>query len=158
MEFYRKIKFDSVEQKQEDQVYMQQIRELSWKIKKFMALISLTVFVGALSLLNFSLSFFIALFYIPLVLCLNQYKNIVFKIMQSLVVLSMCPLVFFTLLYLAYYSFNLTSSFSLFEFYEDLTQNFYDFVLICRVSSIWTYDLICLTLYPIWLFAWFICV
>ena len=142
----------------EENLYREQIRELSWKIKKFMALISITVFAGSLSLLNFSLSFFIALVYVPLVLCLKDYKNIIFKIIQSIIVLSMCPILFFTLLYLAYYLSISSTSFDLFQFYEDLTQNFYDFVLICRVSSIWTYDLVCLTLYPIWLLIWFICV
>ena len=121
-----------------------------------MVLISITVLIGALSLLNFSLSFFIAVVYIPIILCLRNYKNIIFKIIQSFFVLSLCPLVFFTFLYLAYYLVN--QSFVVAQFYEDLTQSFYDFVITCKISSIWTYDLICLTLYPIWLLTWFICV
>lgn len=117
----------------------------------------LTLLIGSLSLLNYSLAFLIAIFYIPVMLTIRQYKNIALKLIQFVIILIICPLFTFVYFYLLYNYMNKLQNQIDFNSIWSLKDQFYEFLIISKVSSIWTYDLICLLLYPIWLSMWFLC-
>ncbi|CAF0726519.1 unnamed protein product [Brachionus calyciflorus] len=133
--------------------------ETSEKLKKLLVLLSLTIFVGTVSLLNFSLSFFIAIFYSPIsLLAVQDFSNKFLRLLQQIALVLSCPLIYFSFLYLAYLNFyenfNILRNYD--QMFQLLSEKFYDFVLLSKISSIWTYDMINLFLVPIWSALWLI--
>ncbi|RNA00772.1 glycosylphosphatidylinositol anchor attachment 1 isoform X1 [Brachionus plicatilis] len=106
-------------------------------INKLIILLSLTIFVGTISVLNFSLAFFIAIFYSPVsILAIQRVNNKILKTFKIALMVLACPLVYFSLIYIKYHD------------------KFYDFVLASKISDIWTYEMVNLFLVPIWSTLW----
>lgn len=152
--------------------------ETSEKLVRLLGLLGLTIFLGTLSLLNFSLAFLIALFYVPAsIFVIQPFKNKYFyiylfefllkynlciykrliKLVQMIFWLVATPIVYFFLLYCfhEYYYANLDPSRFL-SLFDSAFDKFYSLVIMNKISNIWTYDLVNLGLIPIWALFWFI--
>ncbi len=135
--------------------YQTQVRQLSFKIRKFIATLILALFIGSLCLTNFSMAFFIALSYVPLALAITQVvKRTVSKAIQTLFVFAMCPFVHLIVIYLVYTSVY-DKGFGSSKLVESISDNFYSLYMLSKISNIWTFDVLCLGLFPIWLLFWF---
>ena len=138
----------------------QYIVETSQKLLKFIILLFLVLFLGTLSLLNFSLALLLAIFYVPVSLfAISQVSNKILKLAQLLVLVIATPLVYFSVLYLAYLCLH-AGNFNMFnnlpDLYQSVTQKFYSFIFLSKICNIWTQDLVHLCLIPIWSSLWFV--
>ncbi len=156
--FWRKInvKFSGNSENSAQRAYQVHVKELSFKIRKFLATLILALFIGSVSLTNFSLAFFMTIVYVPLCLIVTQIDNnaILKKMLQTTVVFILCPFVYTVLLYMLYMYIN-DKDFKLLGSFEIIIDRFYSLYLLSKISNIWTFDLLTLGLFPIWLMYWF---
>ena len=134
---------------------MKEILEtLRWNIIKLVALISLLVVLGSLSLLNYSLSVLLSIVYVPISCFITRASSkLSFKFMlQVALLILICPYILFALVYLLYSIYS--NTFQLSSFYTDLSVGFYEFIFLSKTSNIWTHELISLALLPIWTLFW----
>lgn len=140
-------------------VQRQYIKTTSDNLIKLFVLLELVIFLGTLSLLNFSLALLIAIFYVPVsILSIANISSTVIKILRTLLLVLSTPLLYFSCLYVVYAvhfeKFNLTKD--VFQLFDTMSYQFYEMALLSKVSNIWTYDLINLCLIPIWTSLWFL--
>ena len=133
--------------------------ELSRNILCFLTMLALVMFMGTLSLLNFSLAFLIALMYVPItLLAIQTIDNELIKLGQLVAIALAAPLIYFTLLFLIYVSVfdNLDSPAGLAQITSLIARKLYDLTLMSKLSHVWTLNLVNICLTPIWSLIWFI--
>lgn len=135
------------------------IKQTSEKLLRIFVLLGLTIFLGTVSLLNFSLAFLIALIYVPVsVIAVQVVSNKLIKLAQLVLVVLASPIIYFSTLYMAnlifYENVNILDDFS--NVVQSMGDRFYHLALMSKLSNIWTYDLVNLCLMPIWTSLWFI--
>jgi hypothetical protein len=132
----------------EAQQYIKAINLMSWKILKFIAVVSIATYLGSLSIINYSLALIITIIYTPVCLILTRSDRWITASLKMLLALLICPFICLLGVYFAY------STVFLDNFYGDLATKLYSQYSMSKISNIWTYDLICVGLYPIWLLFW----
>lgn len=154
--------------------------ERNKKILNFLILMTLVVFMGSLSLLNFSCAFLISIFYVPTALVaiaptesrlffeihLNLSRILVdinfckifrfLKFLKSIFLVMTMPIVLLAALFLGYSAyFNKVTVFSDPSFIGAISKKLYNFAVESRVSHVWTISLFNIFLIPIWSLLWF---
>ena len=133
--------------------------ELSRNILCFLTMLALVMFMGTLSLLNFSLAFLIALIYVPItLLAIQTIDNELIKLGQLVVIALAAPLIYFTLLFLIYMTVfdNLDTPAGFAQLISVIARKLYDLTLMSKLSHVWTLNLVNICLTPIWSLIWFI--
>lgn len=125
---------------------------MSWKILKFIAVVSITTYLGSLSIINYSLALILSIMYTPICLLLTRSDKWITAVLNMVLALIICPFICLIGVYFAYSRVYLTN------FYSDMLSKLYSLYGLSKISNIWTYDLICLGLYPIWLIFWYLVV
>ncbi len=135
--------------------------EKNQRILNFLTLTTLVIFMGALSLLNFSLAFLIAVFYVPTsILTITRANSIFHKVLQLLLLLLAMPLIYFSIIFGIYtVYFDKSSTISLNDSFQSLNQiesKLYNFAVVSKLTNVWTLSLINVFLTPIWSLLWLI--
>jgi glycosylphosphatidylinositol transamidase len=135
-----------------DPIKREHVKRTSDNLLRLIIIGELVIFLGTLSVLNFSLAFLISLFYVPVtVLAVADISNILLKGLRLMILLVASPLFYFTILLMVYSVYINNNNNKL---YEKVSDNLYDLAFLSKVSGIWTYDIINLCLIPIWSSLW----
>lgn len=132
---------------------------MSRKLVRLFNYLTFVISLATISLLNFSLAFISAIFYVPaLILANTEFQNRFLKAIRMIVTLIACPLVYYSILY-GIYLFHYEKRNVLLntkEFYDELSNKLYYLVLMAKLSNVWTVYFVNLCLIPIWASSWFI--
>jgi len=121
-------------------------------------LILLCISIGTLSLLNFSLAFFIAVFAVPVSLLISHTNDWYKKTVQSALLLLVFPPVFLYIILYIYSSVYLADKWQLCDVVS-LTNSLYHRGIMSALwgtwtLGTWTYPAVCTVLLPNWLMLW----